>query len=59
MKELVTDTVVVSCGMESHGNKLQTAIQDRVPELYTIGDCVEPRKIINAIWEGFRIARFI
>ena len=27
--------------------------------VYAIGDCVEPRKVINAIWEGFRIARLI
>ena len=30
-----------------------------MPEMYAIGDCVETRKIINAIWEGFRIARLV
>ncbi len=28
-------------------------------EIYSIGDCVEPRKLLNAIWEGFRSARLI
>ena len=38
---------------------LSEELRDRVPELYTIGDCVEPRRLINAIWEAYRTARLI
>ena len=38
---------------------LKETLKDKVPEIYVIGDCVEPRKVINAIWEGFRLARLI
>jgi hypothetical protein len=34
-------------------------LEGAVPELYTIGDCVEPRKVMEAIYEGWRIARTI
>ena len=31
----------------------------KVPELYRIGDCVSPRKVDMAIWEGHKIGREI
>ncbi len=38
---------------------LSEELRDRVPELYTVGDCVEPRRLINAVWEAYRTARLI
>jgi len=29
------------------------------PEVYAIGDCVEPRKALEAIHEGFKIGQTI
>ncbi len=55
---LEADTVVLAVGLKSDG-RLFEALKDKVPEAYAIGDCVEPRKVINAIWEGFRTARLI
>ncbi|MBI4188816.1 MAG: FAD-dependent oxidoreductase [Chloroflexi bacterium] len=55
---LVADTVVLAVGLIPQ-RELVEALQDKVPEVYAIGDCVEPRKVINAIWEGFRTARLI
>lgn len=55
---LEADTVVLAMGLRSDEGLLD-ALRDTVPEVYTIGDCVEPRKVINAIWEGFRIARLL
>ena len=55
---LAADTVVLALGFKSD-EILVEALRDKVPELYVIGDCVEPRKVINAIWEGFRTARLI
>jgi len=55
---LEADTVVLALGLKSN-NGLPGTLRDKVPELYAIGDCIEPRKVINAIWEGFRAARLI
>jgi len=55
---LEADTIVLAMGLRSNEGLLD-ALRDKVPEVYAIGDCVEPRKVINAIWEGFRIARLI
>lgn len=53
---LEADTVVLATGFEPN-DELLPALKDKVPEIYTIGDCVAPRKVINAVWEGFRFAR--
>ncbi|MFC1981739.1 FAD-dependent oxidoreductase, partial [Chloroflexota bacterium] len=52
------DTVLLACGFKPN-RKLYEALKNRVPELYPIGDCVEPRKVINAIWGGFHAARVV
>lgn len=52
------DTVVLAMGFKSNRG-LYKALQGKVKELYSIGDCVEPRKIIHAIHEGSFIARQI
>lgn len=55
---LEADTVVLAVGLKSNEGFLE-ALKDKIPEVYAIGDCVEPRKVINAIWEGFRTARLV
>jgi NADPH-dependent 2,4-dienoyl-CoA reductase/sulfur reductase-like enzyme len=55
---LNADTVVIALGFQSNKG-LYESLKDRGQEIYAIGDCVEPRKVIDAIWEGFRIARLI
>lgn len=55
---LKADTVVLAVGLKPD-DRLSEALADKVPEIYTIGDCVAPRKVINAIWEAFRTARLI
>lgn len=48
------DTLVVAKKMESN-RKLWQDLQGEVDTLYAVGDCVAPRKAINAIHEGFRV----
>ena len=55
---MAADTVVFAVGLTPQ-RELIEALRDKVPEVYAIGDCVEPRKVINAIWEGFRTARVV
>jgi 2-enoate reductase len=55
---LKSDTVVLAIGLKPN-KKLLKSLADKVPEVYAMGDCVEPRRVINAIWEGFHRARQI
>ncbi len=50
------DTVVWVTGREAN-DELYLALQDRVPELYRAGDCLAPRTIEHAIWDGEMIGR--
>jgi 2-enoate reductase len=58
-KRLVAgDTIVLATGMK-HQENLFEDLECHIPEVYFIGDRVEPRKVLNAIWEGFRLARLV
>ena len=46
------DMIVLATGYKVD-HDLTRQLEGRVPELYTIGDCVEPRTIREAIEEGF------
>ena len=52
------DTVVLAVGFKSN-YPFDEKIRDSVPEAYSVGDCVKPRTIKEAIEEGFRIGRKI
>lgn len=53
------DTIVLAVGMQSSNEIPLEALADQVPEVYAIGDCVRPRHVLNAIWEGYRTAYLI
>jgi NADPH-dependent 2,4-dienoyl-CoA reductase/sulfur reductase-like enzyme len=55
---LKADTVVLATGSKVE-NELAEQLKGLVPELYTIGDCVEPRNSMDAIHEGFKVGREI
>lgn len=55
---LEADTIVLAVGLKPE-KRLFEALKNKIPEVYSIGDCVEPRKVIDAVWEGFRTARLI
>ena len=57
-ESLEADTIVVSVGMKPR-HDLAEKLSGQDLEVYAIGDCTEPRKLINAIREGYRIARCI
>jgi 2-enoate reductase len=56
--ELQNDIVVLALGLKSNRN-LEQSLKDKRLETLVIGDCVRPRKVMNAIWEGFRFARLV
>jgi NADPH-dependent 2,4-dienoyl-CoA reductase/sulfur reductase-like enzyme len=52
------DTVVLSVGCVPN-RKLAIALRDIFPKFHLIGDCLNPRKAMEAIYEGSRVAREI
>jgi len=52
------DTVILALGLRAETNLLDS-LRQAGREVIAIGDCVRPRKIIDAIWEGYRRARVI
>ena len=46
------DTVVLAVGFRAN-NRLAHKLEGKVASLYSVGDCVQPRKILHAIKEGF------
>ena len=57
-ENIKAENVVLSLGAKAN-DKLFKELKGKVKELYAIGDCVKPRKIIDAIYEAFQIARRI
>jgi 2-enoate reductase len=55
---LSADTIALASGMKASADLLKW-LRDSAPEVYPIGDCVAPRNVMNAMWEGHRIARII
>jgi 2-enoate reductase len=49
---LKADTIVLALGAKSE-SKLAESLREKVSELYVVGDCVSPRKIGEAMHEGF------
>ncbi|MBI4830935.1 MAG: FAD-dependent oxidoreductase [Candidatus Lindowbacteria bacterium] len=54
-QELDADTLVLSYWRKANV-KLYKELEGKVPELYRIGDALAPRKLINAIYDGYKIA---
>ena len=57
-KMLEADTIVIAVGMKCNSEMIRD-INDKVCEVYAIGDCAEPRKLLSAIWEGYRKGRLV
>ena len=55
---LDADTVVIAVGSRPE-QELYSALQGRVEELYRIGDCREPRRLLEAVHEATHVAHRI
>ncbi len=53
--EIECDTAVIAVGTKPNDG-LYEKLKDKVPEIYKIGDCVKPRKAIDATHEAFELA---
>jgi hypothetical protein len=54
-EELAADTVVTSYWRKADDG-LYKDLRGKVQELHKIGDCLAPRRTINAIYEGYKVA---
>jgi len=57
-KTIEVNTIVIAAGGKANSELFQE-LKGRVPEIYCVGDCVEPRNIMEATTEGFNIGRTI
>jgi 2-enoate reductase len=55
---IIAENVILATGYRSDRNLEQT-LNELVDDVVLVGDCNEPRKIINAVHEGFHAARMI
>jgi 2,4-dienoyl-CoA reductase (NADPH2) len=53
---ILADTIVIATPLKPDTELLKT-LKGEVPEIYAIGDCSEPRLILEAIGGGYRVAR--
>jgi len=51
------ETVIIGMGLRAD-RSLADALADQ-PDVYTIGDCVEPREAVDAVYEGFEVGRMV
>jgi hypothetical protein len=56
---LPADLVVVAAGAMPHADRLDRVLREEVPEVYEIGDKVVPGTILEAVRQGYDIARTI
>ena len=57
-QSIEADTIVLATGFRSN-NGLEKKLKGKVPEVYTIGDCVSLGKVWGAIHSAWRVARAI
>ena len=53
---LEADTIATALPLKAN-EELLKALKGKVPEVYTIGDCKEPRLILHAVADGYRVAQ--
>ena len=57
-RTIPADSIVPAIPMKPD-TALLRSLEGKVPEVYAIGDCNEPKLIVDAIGDGFRVARVI
>ncbi len=57
--DMEAGTIILAAGMKPHRELVEALADMELPEVYTIGDCVEPSKVLCAVWQGFRTARLV
>ncbi len=56
-QHIEAESVILAVGMSLVQKIPVETLEEKVLEVYAIGDCVISRHVLSAIWEGFRKAR--
>ncbi len=54
-KTIPCDTVALAVGLQANSDLYET-LQRELSDVYLIGDCQDPRKVMHAIWDGYHVA---
>ncbi|MFC1860794.1 FAD-dependent oxidoreductase [Chloroflexota bacterium] len=57
-RAIKADTVVLAMGLKSD-NKLYDELRGKVAQIYALGDCVQPRNIMGAIWDAYQVGQAV
>jgi 2,4-dienoyl-CoA reductase-like NADH-dependent reductase (Old Yellow Enzyme family) len=52
-EEIAGETIVLALGAEAE--KKLADVEGEIPKLFVIGDCLQPRKILDAVYEGAKV----
>ena len=58
-EEIPCDSVVLAIGLRPERELIDGLAGRKDIEVFEVGDCVTPRRILDAIHEGFRVARWV
>ena len=58
-EEIPCDSLVLAIGLRPERGLIDGLAGEKGIEVFEIGDCVAPRRILDAIHEGFRVARWV
>ncbi|MCG8567631.1 MAG: NAD(P)/FAD-dependent oxidoreductase, partial [Desulfobacterales bacterium] len=58
VRDMACDRVVLALGMKAD-NGLARKLACDLKTVYTIGDCRNPENVMNAIWDGYEVARLL
>ena len=58
-EKIPCDTVVLAIGLRPERGLIDSLAGEEDIEVFEVGDCVAPRRILDAIHEGFRVARWV
>jgi 2,4-dienoyl-CoA reductase (NADPH2) len=58
VRTIEADSIVPAVPMKPDTSLLES-LRGKVPELYAVGDCHEPKLIVDAVGDGFRVGRAI
>ncbi len=51
------ETVIIALGLRADHSLVEALEAQGGPQVHVIGDCVEPREALEAVWEGFDVGR--
>jgi NADPH-dependent 2,4-dienoyl-CoA reductase/sulfur reductase-like enzyme len=58
-EEIPCDSLVLAIGLRPERGLIDSLAGEKGIEVFEVGDCVAPRRILDAIHEGFRVARWV